>query len=90
VKPLAFLTLLAAAGAALSPLPLLAVSVVAVGLLLERIYAWAGPRRQGTAAKTGANPRLGAPPAYSRHPDEELLATIYLRSGRLVLRRRRA
>lgn len=30
-----------------------------------------------------------APPA-SRHPDEELLASIFVRSGRLVLRRRRA
>jgi hypothetical protein len=79
VKSLAALLLLAAvAGAALSSGPLLvALALTAV------LHAWAGPRRQGTAAKTGANPRLGAPPA-----SEVVIATIYERSGRLVLRRR--
>lgn len=84
MKSLTFLTLIAAAGAALSPLPLLAVGVVALGLLVDwAIHAWAEPL-VAARREQGGTPGGSAPPAS---PDQ-VIATIYVRSGRLVLRRR--
>ena len=67
---LALLLLASAAGAGLSPLPLLAIAFV--GLLASGMSRWSR-----------------SAPAMTQPAGEVVVATIYERQGRLVLRRRK-
>ena len=73
---LALLLLAAAAGAGLNPLPLLAIAFVGGSGMAQLV------ERRLKSEVSGSNPAPG-----SAH--EQVIATIYERQGRLVLRRRK-